>query len=81
MWPVSIQIYWNKTKRLNKKRVQLQYILLVHQQDNVSLFRNTDMIGVTSCEIALIVNSLMLTGCELERLCPKAGWFFCLFLV
>ena len=34
------------------------------------------MIGVTSCEIALIVNSLLLTGCEFERLCPKAGCFF-----
>lgn len=34
------------------------------------------MIGVTSCEIALIVNSLLLTGCELERLCPIAGSFF-----
>ena len=80
-WPAPMLTFWNNRKRLNKKRVQLQQILLVHQQDNVSLFRNTDMIGVTSCEIALIVNSLMLTGCELERLCPKAGCFFCLFLV
>lgn len=38
------------------------------------------MIAVISCEIALIVNSLLLTGCELERLCPKAGCFFPFFL-
>ena len=23
MWPASMQIYWNKRKRLHKKRVQL----------------------------------------------------------
>lgn len=39
------------------------------------------MIAVTSCEVVLVVNSLLLTGCELERLCPKAGCFFSLFLV
>lgn len=34
------------------------------------------MIAVTSCEIVLVVNSLLLTGCEFERLCPKVGCFF-----
>ena len=49
-WPASMQIYWNKRKRLHKKRVQLP------QDTNmaaVSLFWDTNMAAVTSCENAL----------------------------
>ena len=30
-WPGSMQIYWDKRKRLQKKRVQLPKDFLVHQ--------------------------------------------------
>ena len=40
-WPASTQIYWNKRKRLHKKRV--------------SLFWDTNMAAVTSCENTLSV--------------------------
>ena len=54
-----MQIYWNKRKRLHKKRVQLP------QDTNmaaVSLFWKTDMAAVTSREnalYALIINFLL----------------------
>ena len=40
-WPASMQIYWNKRKRLHKKRVQMVAVLL---------FWDTNMGAMTSCE-------------------------------
>ena len=45
-----MQIYWNKRKRLHKKRVQLQEVFVWDtNMAAVSLFRDTNMAAVTSC--------------------------------
>ena len=40
-WPASMQIYWNKRKRLHKKRVQMAAVLL---------FWDTNKAAMTTCE-------------------------------
>ena len=49
-WPASMQIYWNKRKRLHKKRDT--------NMAAVSLFWATKMATVTSCENTLYANRL-----------------------
>ena len=49
-WPASKQIYWNKRKRLHKKRDT--------NMAAVSLFWATKMAAVTSCENTLYANRL-----------------------
>ena len=46
-----MQIYWNKRKRLHKKRVQLP--VWDTNMAAVSLFWETNMAAVTSCENTL----------------------------
>ena len=53
-WPTSMQIYWNKKKRLHNKRVQLpQDCLGTPTWPPFHCFRNTNMAAVTSCQNAL----------------------------
>ena len=53
-WPASIQIYWNKRKRLHKKRVHLPLDLCeTPTWSAISLFWDTNMTAVTSCEHTL----------------------------
>ena len=54
-WPAYMQIYWNKRKRLHKKRVQLPEAWFGNMA-TVSLFWDTNMAAVTSCENTLYVN-------------------------
>ena len=49
-WPAAMQIYWNKRKFLHKKRVNSHRIGLGHNMAAVSLFWDTNMVAVTSCE-------------------------------
>ena len=50
-WPESMQIYWNKRKRLHKKRVQLPLDWFWDtNMVAVSLFWDTNMAAMTSCE-------------------------------
>ena len=51
-WPASMQIYWNKRKRLHKKRVQLRQDWFGTQTwpAAISLFWDTNMAAITSCE-------------------------------
>ena len=54
------KFFWNKRKRLLKKSVSHR-ICLEHQHSRVSLFWNTNMVAVTSCENAIfIVNSRLI---------------------
>ena len=46
------KFFWNKRKRLHKKSVSHR-VGLEHQHGRVSLFWNTNMAAVTSCENAL----------------------------
>ena len=48
-WPAYMQIYWNKRKRLHKKRGLVWDINMAA----VSLFWDTNMAAVTSCENTL----------------------------
>ena len=53
-WPASMQIYWNKRKRLHKKRVQLPEDWLGHQHGrHFIVFSDTNLAAVTSCENTL----------------------------
>ena len=52
-WLASMQIYWNKRKRLHKKRVQLPEDWFGTNMAAVSLFWDTYMAAVTSCENTL----------------------------
>ena len=50
-WPAPMQIYWNKRKRLHKKRVQFPRDWLGDtNMAAVSLFWGTNMAAMTSCE-------------------------------
>ena len=51
-WPASMQIYWNKRKRLHKKRIQLpqEWFGTPINMAAVSLFRDTNTAAMTSCE-------------------------------
>ena len=51
-WPASMQVHWNKRKRLHKKRVRLAQDWDTNMAA-VSLFRDTNMAAVTSCENTL----------------------------
>ena len=53
-WPASMQIYWNKRKRLHKKKSSTPTGLVWDtNMAAVSLFRDTNMAAVTSCENTL----------------------------
>ena len=50
-WPASLQIYWKKRKRLHKRRVHLPQDLFGRPTwAAVSLFWDSNMTAVTSCE-------------------------------
>ena len=51
-WPASLQMFRKKRKRLHKKRVSNR-VGLEHQDGRVSLFLNTNMAAMTSCENAI----------------------------
>ena len=53
IWPASMQIYWNKRKRSHRKEFNSHRTGLEHQHGRPSLFCNTDMAAMTSCENAL----------------------------
>ena len=57
IWPASILIYWNKRKFLPNKKVQFPQgcISTPTCVAAVSLFWNTNMAAVTSCENALLL--------------------------
>ena len=55
-WPASMVIYWNKKMHLHEKRVQLpEDFLCTPSWPPFSLFWNTNMAAVTSCENTLYV--------------------------
>ena len=58
MWPTSMQIYWNKRKRLHTVRREFnsQRIGLGHQHGRLFIVLDTNMAAVTSCENTLINN-------------------------
>ena len=74
-WPASMQIDWNKRKRLHKKRVQLpQDWFGTPYMAQVLLFWDTNMAAVTSCEnIGSIGRSI--DERENNRVSPSPFWF------
>ena len=49
-WLASMKIYWNKGKLVHKKRVQLPQDGWDTNMAVVSLFWDTNMVAMTSCE-------------------------------
>ena len=68
-WLTSMQIYWNKRKRLHKKRVQLQQDWFWDtNMAAVLLFFDTNMAAVTSCENTLLMATWFML--KLEKYWP-----------
>ena len=66
-WPASMQIYWNKRKRLHKKRVQLPQDWFGTQTWPPFLFWDTNMAAMTSCENTQYLNTFNLIPVHFGR--------------
>ena len=70
MWPASI--YTNKRKFLHKKKSSIPTGLSWHtNMAAVSLFWNTDMVAMTSCEYTLLFYYFTVIHHYLDKNCMK----------